>query len=178
MSVVIVTGVPGVGKSTVMSAAKDAGYKIVNFGTTMFEEAQKEGVNDRDQLRKLPVDQQKRLQKQAGEKIGQMSDVVVDTHASILTPSGYLPGLPEWTVKAMMPKTIIMVEALPEEIEKRRSKDVTRKRDADDIGLHQRINREYAIAAAFMTGATVGFVHNNDNKVEKAVKEFRKILGK
>ena len=46
MSVVIVTGVPGVGKSTVMAAAVEYGYKIVNFGTIMFEEAQKEGVAD------------------------------------------------------------------------------------------------------------------------------------
>ena len=83
MSIVIVTGVPGVGKSTVMNAAKDFGYDIVNFGTTMFEEAQKEGVSNRDDLRKLPVDFQKRLQKQAGEKIGQMDNVIVDTHASI-----------------------------------------------------------------------------------------------
>ena len=41
MGVVVVTGVPGVGKSTVMNAAEEYGYKIVNFGTTMFEEAQK-----------------------------------------------------------------------------------------------------------------------------------------
>ena len=178
MSIVIVTGVPGVGKSTVMNAAKNFGYSIVNFGRTMFEEAQKEGVSSRDDLRKLPVDVQKRLQKQAGEKIGLMESVIVDTHASILTPSGYLPGLPEWTVKAIMPNTIILVEALPEEIENRRSKDTSRARDKDDIGLHQRINREYAIAAAFMTGATVGFVPNNDNKVDVAVNEFKKILGK
>ena len=52
MSIVIVTGVPGVGKSTVMNAAKDFGYNIVNFGTTMFEEAKKEGVSNRDDLRK------------------------------------------------------------------------------------------------------------------------------
>ena len=68
MSVVIVTGVPGVGKSTVMAAAKEYGYKIVNFGTTMFEEAQKEGVKNRDDMRKLAVEEQQRLQKQAGEK--------------------------------------------------------------------------------------------------------------
>ena len=101
MSVVIVTGVPGVGKSTVMAAAEEYGYKIVNFGTTMFEEAQKEGVNDRDDMRKLAIEDQQRLQKQAGEKISQMGDVVVDTHASILTPSGYMPGLPEWTARAL-----------------------------------------------------------------------------
>ena len=68
MSIVIVTGVPGVGKSTVMNAAKDFGYNIVNFGTTMFEEAQKEGVSNRDDLRKLPVDVQKRLQKTSWRK--------------------------------------------------------------------------------------------------------------
>ena len=119
MGIVIVTGVPGVGKSTVMNAAKDFGYSIVNFGTTMFEEAKKEGVKDRDDLRKLPVDVQKRLQKQAGEKIGQMDNIIVDTHASILTSSGYWPGLPEWTVKAIMPNQIVLVEAFPEEIESR-----------------------------------------------------------
>ena len=177
MSIVIVTGVPGVGKSTVMNAAKDFGYDIVNFGTTMFEEAQKEGVSNRDDLRKLPVDVQKRLQKQAGEKIGQMDNVIVDTHASILTPSGYLPGLPEWT-KSYYAKYYCACRSFPEEIENRRSKDTTRARDKDDIGLHQRINREYAIAAAFMTGATVGFVPNNDNKIDIAVEEFKKILGK
>ena len=86
MSIVIVTGVPGVGKSTVMNAAKDFGYNIVNFGPTMFEAAQKEGVSKRDDLRKLPVDVQKRLQRQAGGNIGQIDNVMVDTHAAILTP--------------------------------------------------------------------------------------------
>ena len=117
MGVVVVTGVPGVGKSTVMGAAEEYGYKIVNFGTTMFEEAQKEGVSDRDDMRKLAVEDQQRLQKQAGEKISQMGNVVVDTHASILTPSGYMPGLPEWTVRALNPDIIVLVEATPEEIE-------------------------------------------------------------
>mgnify|MGYP003312496508 FL=1 len=112
MSVVIVTGVPGVGKSTVMAAAEEYGYKIVNFGTTMFEEAQKEGVADRDDMRKLAVEDQQRLQKQAGEKISQMGDVVVDTHASILTPSGYMPGLPEWTARALKPDVIVLVLSL------------------------------------------------------------------
>ena len=178
MSVVVVTGVPGVGKSTVMNAAKDFGYNIVNFGTTMFEEAKKEGVSSRDDLRKLPVDVQKRLQKQAGEKISQMGNVVVDTHASILTPSGYMPGLPEWTVRALNPDIIVLVEATPEEIEGRRNKDATRVRDKDDIGLHQSVNREYAATAAVITGSTVAIVENHDNQVDVAVEQFRKILGK
>ena len=35
----------------------------------MFEEAQKEGVSNRDDMRKLAVEEQQQLQKQAGEEI-------------------------------------------------------------------------------------------------------------
>ena len=176
MGVVIVTGVPGVGKSTVMNAAEEYGYKIVNFGTTMFEEAQKNGVADRDDMRKLDVEEQQRLQKQAGEKISGMGNVVVDTHASILTPAGYMPGLPEWTARALNPDIIVLVEATPEEIEGRRNKDSSRERDKDDVGLHQSVNREYAAVAAVITGAAVAIVENHDNQIDKAVEQFRRVL--
>ncbi len=178
MSVVVVTGVPGVGKSTVMNAAEEFGFKIVNFGTVMFEQASKDGVVDRDAMRKLPVSSQRKYQKMAGEVISEMGNVVVDTHASILTPAGYMPGLPEWTVRALNPNIIVLVEAAPEEIESRRSKDSSRIRDEDDIGLHQSVNREYAAVAAVMTGATVAIVKNHDNRVDIAVEQFREILGK
>ena len=178
MGVVIVTGVPGVGKSTVMNAAQEYGYKIVNFGSTMFEEAQKEGVNDRDDMRKLPIEKQQSLQKQAGERIAQMGNVVVDTHASILTPSGYMPGLPEWTIRALNPNIIVLVEATAQEITGRRSKDPSRARDADDIDMHQKVNRDYAATAASIVGATVSIVENHDDKVEIAVEQFRTILNK
>jgi len=178
MSIVVVTGVPGVGKSTVMNAAEEFGFKIVNFGSVMFEQASKEGVADRDTLRKLPVLSQRKYQKKAGEAIAEMGDVVVDTHASILTRAGYMPGLPEWTVKALNPDIIVLVEATPKEIEGRRSKDSSRIRDKDDIELHQSVNREYAAVAAVMTGATVTIVKNHDNQIDIAVQQFRKILGK
>ena len=178
MGVVIVTGVPGVGKSTVMKAAQDYGYKIVNFGSTMFEEAQKEGVKNRNDMRKLPVEKQQTLQKQAGERISQMGDVVVDTHASILTPSGYMPGLPEWTISALNPNIIVLVEATAQEIAGRRSKDPSRLRDADDIDMHQKVNRDYAATAASIVGATVSIVKNHDNEIDIAVEQFRKVLNK
>ena len=113
MGVVVVTGVPGVGKSTVMAGASEAGYGSVNFGDMMFEVAQTEGVADRDQMRKLPIVEQQRLQRLAGERIAAMGDVVVDTHASIRTAQGFMPGLPEWTLRAMAPTIIVLVEATP-----------------------------------------------------------------
>ncbi|MDP6363313.1 MAG: adenylate kinase [Candidatus Poseidoniia archaeon] len=176
MGVVVVTGVPGVGKSTVMAGASEAGYGIVNFGDEMFAVAQAEGVADRDQMRTLPVDAQQRMQKLAGERIAAMGDVVVDTHASIRTAQGFMPGLPEWTLRAMAPAIIVLVEATPAEIAGRRARDASRQRDADDVALHQSVNRAFAAAGAVMVGATVAIVENHDGGVDAAVAQFRSLL--
>jgi len=176
MGVIVVTGVPGVGKSTVMAGADEAGYGSVNFGDMMFEVAQAEGAADRDQMRKLPVAEQQRLQRLAGEKITSMGDVVVDTHASILTKHGYLPGLPEWTLRAMSPTIIVLVEATPTEIAGRRAKDITRLRDADDVAAHQEVNRAFAAAGAVMVGATVVVVENHNGRIDEAVAQFQGLL--
>ena len=176
MGIVVVTGVPGMGKSTVMGGASDAGYAIVNFADIMFEVAQTEGVPNRDQMRKLPVAEQQRLQRLAGEKITSMGDVVVDTHASILTKHGYLPGLPEWTLRAMSPTIIVLVEATPTEIAGRRAKDITRLRDADDVAAHQEVNRAFAAAGAVMVGATVTVVENHNDRIDEAVAQFQGLL--
>ena len=55
---VIIVGVPGVGKSTIITNAtetlknKGTSVKTVVFGSVMFEEARKLGINDRDELKK------------------------------------------------------------------------------------------------------------------------------
>ena len=61
MTVIVVTGIPGVGKTTVMKkAAEGINVEFVTFGTIM-EEIAKEMklVKDRDEMRKLTLDQQK-----------------------------------------------------------------------------------------------------------------------
>ena len=178
MGVVVVGGVPGVGKSTVMAASRELGYTIANFGTAMFDTARKDGlVEDRDQMRTLPVAQQQRIQKLAAQELGRMEKVVVDTHLSILTPSGFMPGLPEWVVRALDPTHIVLVEADPDQIAGRRARDSTRQRDSDDIGLHQQMNRSFAAASATLTGTPVSIVINADGAVEAAAEAFVRILG-
>ncbi len=171
MAVVIVTGVPGVGKSTVIDAAREhAGYKVVVYGTEMFNVAQAKGlVKDRDEMRRLDPSVQREIQKAAAEAIAAMGDVIVDTHCTIKTPKGYLPGLPEWVVKGLKPAQVILVEATPEEIHGRRNADATRQRDADsvaEIAEHQGMNRAAAQTVATMTGATVKIITNHDGRVE------------
>ncbi len=182
MSVVIITGVPGVGKSTVIDAAQKAkGYKVVVYGTEMFHVAQRRGlVKDRDEMRKLDPAIQREIQEQAAHAIAQMGGVIVDTHCTIKTPKGYLPGIPKWVAEALKPKQIILVEASPKEILGRRSNDPSRARDADsedDIATHQAVNRAAAMTLATLTGATVAIVRNADGKVEETRDQVVKVIG-
>jgi len=170
-------GIPGVGKTTVLkSGAEKANVKIVNFGNVMFDEAKKQGiVDDRDKMRKLPTDVQRKLQKNAAEAIKMQArdegNLIVDTHASIKTPKGYLPGLPEDVVRALEPDCLVLVECDEQAIYERRNKDATRVRDDDSLEAiteHQMINRCFAAAYAEMANGMVLIVQNETGKAEEA----------
>ena len=181
MGVIVVTGIPGVGKTTVMKkAAEGMNIRFVTFGTVMIDIAREMGlVKDRDEMRKLSLEQQRELQIKTAERVADMKDVIVDTHCTIKTPQGYMPGLPEWVIRKLKPTTIVIVEADPEEIYNRRIKDTSRNRDPDTIEKideHQQINRSIAMAYAALTGATVKIVSNHDNALEKAVEEVAPVL--
>lgn len=181
MGVIVVTGIPGVGKTTVMkSAAEGMDIKFVTFGTVMSEIAIEEGlVKDRDEMRKLTLEQQKDLQIKSAERIANMGNVILDTHCTIKTPKGYLPGLPEWVIKKLNPTAIVVVEADAEEIYNRRAGDPTRNRDPDtkeQIAEHQMVNRAAAMAYATLSGAAVKIVFNHDNAIDAAVKQAAPVL--
>jgi adenylate kinase len=181
MGAIIVTGIPGVGKTTVMeAAAKARNLRIAVFGSVMFEVAQAEGLaQTRDDMRKLAPEVQKSIQRDAAVRIAAMGRVIVDTHCTVKTPKGYLPGLPAWVLQELQPAMIILVEAGDQEIAQRRAKDATRKRDDDSVAAiaeHQEYNRRYAAAYSTLTGATVHTVHNSDGKVEQAMKAILAVV--
>jgi adenylate kinase len=181
MGVIVVTGIPGVGKTTVMQkAAEGIDIKFVTFGTVMIDIAKEMGlVKDRDDMRKLTLEQQKQLQIKSAEKVAGMGNVILDTHCTVKTPKGYMPGLPEWIIKRIKPIAIVLVEADPEEIFNRRANDPTRNRDPDSIeqiNEHQMINRAAAMAYAALSGATVKIVFNHDNAIDDAVRQASPVL--
>ncbi len=181
MGVIVVTGIPGVGKTTVMKqAAEGIDIKFVTFGSVMIDIAKEmELVKNRDEMRKLTLEQQKDLQIRSAEKVASMGDVILDTHCTIKTPKGYMPGLPEWVLKKLKPTAIVVVEADPDEIFNRRAKDATRNRDPDseeEIAEHQQINRAAAMSYATLTGATVKIVFNHDDAVDAAVKQAEPVV--
>ena len=136
MGVIVVTGIPGVGKTTVMQkAAEGMDISFVTFGSVMSDIAIEDGlVKNRDEMRKLTLKQQKDLQIKSAEKIASMGNVILDTHCTVKTPKGYMPGLPEWVIKRINPTSIVIVEADSKEIYDRRANDETRNRGPDTVG--------------------------------------------
>ncbi|MDD1687808.1 adenylate kinase [Methanoregula sp.] len=184
---VIITGVPGVGKTTVINETlkklKEEGieYQSLNFGTFMFEVAKADNiVRDRDQMRTLDRAVQKRLQQRAGQAIAQISgNVLIDTHASVKTPKGYLAGLPEWVLRAIMPDIIVLVETDDDQILMRRLSDETRSRDKEgsrSIAEHQQFNRSIAAAYAMMTGCTIKMITNADFLLDRSTADLADVL--
>ncbi|MFW9805845.1 MAG: adenylate kinase [Candidatus Thorarchaeota archaeon] len=188
-NVVIVTGIPGVGKTTVINTAVEQvkeksgeDVQILTIGTEMFEIAVKAGyVKDRDELRKLPTSTQREVQRKAGESIAKKAKgkTIVDTHTLIQTNNGFLIGLPEWVVTAINPKTVVLVEADSDKIAHRRSGDETRTRDEQavtEIQIHQEMCRAAAVAVGTITGATVRIIKNREGLVEEAAAELADTL--
>ena len=186
---VIIVGVPGVGKSTIISNAIETLYKkgtalnTVVFGSVMFEEAKKLGINDRDQIRKQTIDVQQRLQNMAADHISRLNDsiVVVDTHLFIKTQSGYYPGLPMSLILKLNPERLILITANSEEILNRRKNDSTRTRDLisdDEIKRDIEVSLSMISSLSILTGAPFEIIYNHDNMIDSATSLLVELLKK
>ena len=185
------TGVPGVGKSTVVKKAfEKAGdrikYEMVNYGDIMLSIAQDmKLVQHRDEMRRLPVEKQWEIQKAAAVKIRMMADernIILDTHSTIETPKGYIPGMPEWVLRELRPDCIVVLEAPPEDINKFRKKDLHddfRRREVDNIEgirMHQDANRVVALSYSVLTGTPIKIIYKPDGHVDEAAEILLGVL--
>lgn len=186
---VIIVGVPGVGKSTIISNAiitlqtKGTTLSTVVFGSVMFEEAKKLGINDRDQIRKQTIDVQQRLQNMTADHISSLNDsiVVVDTHLFIKTQSGYYPGLPMSLILKLNPERLILITANSEEILNRRKNDSTRTRDLisdDEIKRDIEVSLSMISSLSILTGAPFEIIYNHDNMIDSATSLLVELLEK
>jgi adenylate kinase len=182
----ILIGLSGVGKSTVLEEAMllaDEEYDVINYGDRMLEIAKEEGfVDSRDEIKELGSETQREVQKKAAESIVEDSEegnVIVDTHAAIKTPQGFLPGLPKWTIENLEPQKIIMLTADAQEIYDRSVSDSDRDREhesAEEVKLYQDVAREMAAAGSVLTGAYLKVLENPPNGAREAAKEFVSVL--
>ena len=194
---IIVTGVPGVGKTTVLNIAgkmledRNIKYIVANFGDYMLKEAIDEKlVSSRDELRKISHRKQLELQRNAARRIiieaskviGEDGILLIDTHTIIKTAAGYWPGLPEHVVKELSPDSIVLIEADPEEILERQAKD--KGRDRRDVGELKIVSemllmaRIAAVSSATLTASSVYIIRNPKGKAEEAAMKLIDLIGK
>ena len=176
---VVIVGIPGVGKTSLIAKIaelikqKNKTVSVHSYGTIMFEEAKKMGIKNRDELRTLPIEKQKELQKIAAETISNLSDdvIFIDTHAFISTKAGFYPGLPNYVIQIIQPTNFIAISASPDEIHNRRMKDGTRERDPISI---EDIKKELAVQDAMLSscsvfsGSPMKVIFNHEGKIEEA----------
>lgn len=207
---IIVMGLPGAGKSSVLAGAvtpqsdragprgsgaersqgnfgtrsevsEGTGYAFLNYGTLMFEIAKEEfGLAHRDEIRKLPVAKQKKVQEAVANRLSkEKGKVILDTHCSIRTPRGYLPGLPFSLLEKLHVDSLVLITATPEEIMGRRNSDGTRVRDPEPIESvreHDMMNKALLAAYAAHRGCPARIIYNHDGKLEDAVRQLRELL--
>ena len=185
---VVIVGIPGVGKTSLVQTIvkklheNNIDTSVHSYGTMMLEEAKNIGIKDRDELRRLPVEKQKELQKNTAKKISDLKNniIFIDTHAFISTQEGFYPGLPNHVIQIIQPTHFIAISARPEEIYNRRMKDETRNRDKVSI---ESIKKELAIqdsmlsTCSVLSGSPMKVILNNEGKIDEAANNVIKAIG-
>ena len=189
--IIIATGIPGTGKSTVcrevvkLAQKQQQPVRVVNYGSIMVNLLSNRGeALHRDELRKSTLTFQQELQTQAAQLIAEQAQaapgiLIVDTHMSIKTPKGFLAGLPSDVLQLLKPDLLVLIEAESHEVLSRRSKDKTRKRDeALESGVAEEFffSRLMAAACAVLTGASIKIVKNPAGQQLLAAKTFLETL--
>lgn len=180
---VIVVGVPGVGKTSVVNKAAErlnqsqSTTQVMVFGSIMLDEAKKLGIIDRDEMRKLSINTQRQLQEMAANSISGVRSVniIIDTHLFINTIEGRYPGMPRNLLDMLSPTHLIMISAAPEEIFARRMDDGTRNRDLismDSIKNDLEVATIMIATSSVLTGAPFKIIFNHKDKLDDAVNEL------
>lgn len=188
---IIVAGIPGVGKTTVLqelgrvAEEKQVPLKIINFGNVMNDLFKKRGQEiHRDHMRKQDIDLQSKIQQQAARIIAKTpgnSALVVDTHMFVKTVDGIWPGTPRKVLEALDPSMIILIEADPEEIARRRASDQTRYRDGggvEEAKSDLQWSRYMASANAVLAGVPIQIVNNLDGQQRQTAIDLLELIQK
>jgi adenylate kinase len=182
---VIIVGIPGVGKTTVISRAaeflrqKGHDTSVVIFGSLMLEESIK--LKNRDEMRKLSVEEQRRLQTKAANRIAEMKGdfVIIDTHLLINTDEGFYPGIPMHVLQTIKPTNMIMIAAHPQDVLNRRKQDESRQRDIlaeKDVQNEQDASRVMIACCSVISGSPFLTIMNNNDEIDKAALAMANVL--
>ena len=174
--VVAVTGVPGVGKTTLCRrVSNDLGYNYVNYGDLMLDIAKSRDLASTDfEMFNLDIDTQQEIWEGAALKIKEMSRVIVDLHGVDQSPIGYILSLP---VEIISPDIIVIIESSKDNILRRRHKDA-KERIIDTIkslNEHMSILRTSMASCSAILGCNLIILNNDD--FEDCFAKLKNLLG-
>lgn len=175
-STVVVTGVPGVGKTSLCRiVSKDLGYNYVNYGDLMLSIAESRGLASTDsQMFSLSLEVQYEIWKSAALKIKGMDNVLIDLHGVDQSSIGYIISLP---VEIIKPDIIVLVETSRENILTRRHLDA-KERIIDTVKSlkeHMDILKITMASCSAILGCNFIILRNDDFQV--CLDDMKKVLG-
>ncbi len=184
---VIIVGIPGVGKSTVITnilntlSKQGIDIKVAEFGTIMFEQAKLLSILNRDELRKLSLEQQKSLQEMTANYIFSLKNeiIIIDTHLFINTAEGYYPGIPNRLLNILNPSHLILLTANSNEVYERRKLDIARQRDVlseGEICDELKISKIMIASSSIFSGCPFSVIPNNNGQLEEATNKICKMI--
>jgi adenylate kinase len=184
MQAVIVIGIPGAGKSTIIDRITDADkYSFVNIGDMMISIGTKKGrLNNRDQMRYQSNEERTELIKEVFKEIATMKgNVIIDTHASIGAHGRYMPGLPADVLSIIKDsvKALVCIDAPTENIIIRRERDTTRRREAEtveEIEMQKMINMAALSAISQSYNIPLFVLINEENRQDESVRKFKECI--
>jgi len=175
-NVVVVTGVPGVGKTTLCRrVSEDLGYNYVNYGDLMLDIARSKDLASTDvEMFSLDIDTQEGIWRGAALKIRDMDSVLVDLHGVDQSSIGYILSLP---LEIISPDIIVIIESSKDNILQRRHKD-TKERITDTIKSlkeHMGMLKIAMASCSAILGCNLTILKNDD--FEDCLVKMKDLLG-
>lgn len=161
-NVVVVTGVPGVGKTSLCrKISKELDYNYVNYGDLMLEIAQSRDLASTDhEMFALPMDIQYDIWKSTALRIKNLDNVIIDLHGLDQSNIGYIISLP---LEFIHPDLIMVIEASDENILFRRYKDTKEriKDSLDSLKEHKWFLRNTMAICSVIFGCNISVLNND-----------------
>ncbi len=181
--VVIVTGMPASGKTSVIDGAIGKGlkYKVITIGTLMADMAlKKKLVKNRDRLRYLSPNAIDSLRHSAFTTVSKARGaVVVNTHASVEQNGRFVTGLPEEEMRRLKVKGLIYIDANPRSIAKRRASDRSRSRENEsemEIATQRQIDISTLAHYASYLNISLYIIQNKEGALKETQTRFKEAL--
>ena len=179
--IVILGGLSGVGKSTLLKSIDTSKYVVKNLGDIIEQIVGEEDKEEnRDDFKKQKSSVQMERAAEGFRRIDAMDgNIVVDTHVSLKNGPRYTPGLPLNTLK-LIPglKGLIYIVASPHEISSRRANDQTRHRDIEEDTIQKQMDMDMATLSFYSSYLNISLyiINNREGRKEQASSELRSAL--